>query len=352
MKSKLSIILSVLLLIIIGGYFGANYYVQKRAKVSIDNFIKENHLENEIKYTDVKSSLFSGSIRVDNITYYINDPIKKQKIGRITAKYAIAKGDLKNNTSVKLYGMSFINLNEKLSKKLFNKVVFTVQNAYYKVSKQGNIETYESSADNIKINTDMIFFQNELKKKKYEEFSKVVLMNNPIDVYSHYTYDRSKQELKIDNSRMDFKNNFNFSYSALIDGINIPSINKHLQAMKKNNDMMEMIAVAGELMSMKIKHMKFVFINKGIVERSLNLAAGTKNENKDIVINRMLKNSKNLYNGELYSSLKNLLSSKSKKFTFDIVSKNAVTMGQFMLSSRKRPLREIIDKQFNLSFSN
>jgi len=352
MKSKLFIILSVLLLIVIGGYFGANYYVQRQAKVNIDNFIKENHLENEVKYADVRSSLFSKSIRVDNITYYINDPVKKQKIGRITAKYAVVKGDLKNSTSVKLYGISFINLNNKLPKKLSNKVIFTVQNAYYKVNKQGNIETYESSADNIKINTDMISSQNELKKKKYEEFSKVVLMNNPIDVYSHYTYDKSKQELKIDNSSLNFKNNFNFSYTALIDGIDLPSVNKHMKAMKKSNNMMEMLALANELMNMKIKQIRFVFVNNGIVERLLNLAASTKNESKDIIINKMLKNSENLYNGELYSSLKNLLLSKSKKFTFNIVSKNGATMGQLISSSHKQPMGEIVDKQFNLSFSN
>lgn len=352
MKSKLFIILSVLLLIVVGGYFGANYYVQKQAKANIDNFIKENNLENEVKYTDVRSSLFSKSIRVDNITYNINDPLKSRKIGRITAKYAIAKGDLKNNTSVKLYGMSFINLNNKLPKEMHDKVVFTVQNAYYKINKHSDKITYESGADNIKINTDMIFPLNGSKRKKYEEFSKVVLMNNPIDTYSHYTYDKSKQELKIDDSRMNFKNNFNFSYSALIDGIDLPSVNKHLQAMKKNNDIIKMMAITGDLMNMKIKHMKFVFVNEGIVDRLLNLTVNTQNESKDIVINRKLKNLGNLYNGELYSSLKNLLLSKSKKFTFSIVSKNGATMGQLILSSRKQPMGEIIDKQFKLSFSN
>ncbi len=347
------LILLIIAAIAVGAYFGANIYFQKQAVKQIDTMLKDNNLQNDVTYKSVKANLFSRSITVNSVKWYIKSKMNSNEdtYGYVQSKNVIIKGNLNKNYRIEANDLEYINLTPKISPQALNKVIMSAKQ-YIVTSHKGKDDStqFDISIKDININTKIFKLTKNYNQQKFEEISKIVKFNNPINITMNYSLFPKKDRLKIRNYSINFINNFGLSYSGDIENININNIKKLTKQMQKQkNNFLIMVNLMSEIFKMKITELAINLDNYGIVERIIAEKAKKEGSTNDKVIDEIL--AKHKKTEKIYKPLKNFITLKSKRFSINVKNKYKKSLSELFADTQSKNKEQIFN-DLEINYSN
>ncbi len=349
--ARIVLLFIIVTAVLIGGYFGANMYMQNMAIKKINNVIKKNHWENLVEYGNVKANILSGSVTVNNVAFTIQDKLKSKTIGVINFKKIVLKGNMNKNYSISGDDIKYINLNPEFPETLANKALFNAKSFKFDIHKTSDIiDNFKGGINTITITKTTIDTLKNLDSAKFDKITKIVKINNPINIRINYEASIDKGLLNIKQYSIDFTNNIGISYGAKIKNVDFKGLKGVSEELNKNPKNFAVLAnLMSKLMQLKIENFNLSIHNYGLIDRILDNVAKQKNESKQDIVNLLLKKIKTAPIESAYPSLKNFLTSKSKNLSVSIKNTQELSVGDIMSKMKNK---EDILKILQIKFYN
>ncbi len=348
--ARIVLLFFIVTIVLTGGYFGANMYMKNIAIKKINNTIKKNHWENLVEYGNVQANIISGDVTIQNVKFTLQNKLTSQAIGVLDLKKIVVKGDWDKNYNISGYDISYINLNPKLPQQLINKAILNVNYFDFNINKQqGTINKLSGKIKNIKINKNLIDVLRHSNKTQFQEFVKIVRIDNPININMNYQASIEKGTLNIKNYSIDFANNIGISYKAKIKNIDLKGLQDASKELNKNpKNFMVLANVMSKIMQLKIMEFDFHIKNYGMIDRLLEMVAKKKNKTKQYIIDTILQKVQAIPIKSAYPSIKNFMESKSKELSIYIQNKQNLSLGDVLSKIKsKESLLNMVDIKFS-----
>ncbi len=335
----------IVLIILVGGYFAANIYMQNRAVKRIDKILKENNLQNDFSYESLSANIFSRAITLHNAELTLRDRIKNRELGYLKIKTLIVSGNFNKHYNLKAYTISFISEKIRLSKG--NEPILRAEYADFNTYKKEGITTkMVGEIKGIRITKAAI---QSIKGKNGKVIKSIVELNNPINVYMNFLSDPDRETVDIKYYKIEFINNLGFSYGMKLENVDIKGLHKLAKEMQANPKNFALIGILFQkLGSIKPLQINISLTNYGLIDRALSYIAKEDNKTKESIVDNILKEAKKIPSNSAYPAIKNFLLSKKK--TLSVLIKNKEKLDVATLFGRlkdKQNLNQLLEIQFS-----
>ncbi len=339
MKKVIGILILVLLIVGISGYFAVNWYAQKKAKAKVEKILKKAHLDKNVSYGSLKTNIFTKSIELRDINWTLNKHGKL--IGKINIKTLTITGQPDKLINAKFKKATLINLNIDSPKKLINKPILTVKAGNLYFSKKNGITDSIFKAKDIMINKSV--FNIEKNKKINEILTSVLNLNNPIDLYIATKIDKTSRTFSINQYKIDWKNNFEATYSLKLGNIDFEGLQKASKGIdNKNPNPMVVLNYLSKLYQIKPKQFTLKITNKGLIDRVENFIAKEDNTTKENLIKQFDFYLRSTPFKSYSKPIINLAKEKNKDITIEIMNNNNLTIGDIFQRMQTTPIYNIL----------
>jgi len=352
MKTARIVLLFVIIVVaLIGGYFGANMYMQNMAIKKINNEIKKNHWENLVEYGNVKANIFSRSITIQNVKFTLQNRMTSQTIGVVSLKKVVLMGDMDKKYKIKGFDIEFINLDPKFPQELANKPLLNAEMFSFNIHKSEDIvDALKGEIKDITLSKFAINSFKESGGKKFEKLIKIVKMNSPINVDMDYAASIDKGILDIKKYSIDFMNNIGISYKILAKNIDFKGFKRIGDELNKNPKNFATLAdLMSKVMQIKFENLVFTIHNYGLIDRVLDEAAKNKHLSKKELIAGLLQKVKMIPVASAYPAVEKFLTHKSNALSVSLKLKQDLTIGDIIAinSKKKGDILKIVEVKFS-----
>ncbi len=332
--ARIVLLLVIVSIVFIGGYFGANMYVQNRAIKKINSIIEQNHWENLVEYGDVKANVFKRSITIQNVKFTLENNITSQPLGVFYFKDISINGDWDTDYIFSSDNIDYTNLNSKVDSNLMNKKLFHAEYACFRIHKKdGIVDRFNGKIDNIMLNKS-VFGSNE---EKLEVLQRIVKINNPINIRIEYEADVDKNSLKLRKYHINFINNLGLSYKAYIKNVDFKGIRRASEEVKKNpKDFLSLTNMMSKIMQMKIINLDIDISDYGMIDRMLETTAEKQNISKQELIQRTIEKMKKGSFSSACNAVENFLSHQSKHLSIKIENNKNLSIGDILMEAKNK----------------
>ena len=341
------IIASTLILAGFIGYIAANKYAQRRAENEIETVLKKANLDKQVSYGRIKANLFSNTIIVNEVEWYIKK--HGNLIGKLEVKTVYLSGKPEKTINAKFNDAKLINLNVESPEELINKPILTIKTGYLKVSKGKDRVHTVFEAKRVLLN-DRIF---EIGKKPSEELrdvlENVLKIRNPFEIYIETTTDAKNNQFAINSYNIDWLGNLLVSYSLKLNNVDINGFKKASEELKgKNPNPLVVLNYLSKLYQIKPDFLKLEIKNEGLVSRLLDYIAKKEKTDKKTIINQVsLYLSRTPFRS--YSKpVIDFLKGNSKTLKIKILNSKNLSVGDILQNIQKTPLYSLL----NISVTN
>ncbi len=343
MKKTIVALIIVSTLIIAGfiGYIAANKYAQKRAEDEIEAVLKKANLYKEVSYGRIKANLFSNTVVVSEVEWYI------KKHGNLIGKFEVKKiyltGKPEKTIKAKFKDATLINLNVESPEELINKPILTIQTGYLEVSKGKDRVHTLFEARRVLLN-DRIFEIGKESKKLKELLENVLKIKNPFEINIETTTDAKNNLFAINRYRINWLGNLLVSYSLKLNNVDINGFKKASQDLNgKNPNPLIVLNYLSKLYQIKPDFLRLEVKNEGLINRLLEYIAKNEKTNKETLIKQV-----NIYLSKTpfknYSKpITDFLEGNSKTLKVKIVNSKHLAIGDILQSMQKTPLYSLLD---------
>ncbi len=339
MKKIIGILILILLVAGISGYFAANWYAQKKAKAEVERILKKAHLDKDVSYGSLKANIFTKSIELRDINWALNKHGKL--IGKINIRTLTITGKSGKLINATFKRATLINLNVDSPKELINKPILTVETGSLYFRRKNSVTNSAFKAKNILINKNIF---NVAKNKKINEIlTNVLNLENPIDLHIATKIDETNDTFSINQYKIDWRNNFEATYSLKLYNIDFKGLKKASKGLNnKNPNPMVVLNYLSKLYQIKPKQFTLKITNKGLIERVENFIAKEDNITKENLIKQFSFYLRNT-SLKMYSKpIINLSEGKSNNITIEITNNNNLTIGDIFQRMQTMPLYNIL----------
>ncbi|AEA33351.1 hypothetical protein [Hippea maritima] len=348
MKKSVGVILVVVLTVaIIGGYFFANSYAQKRARIEVNRLIKESNLEGDVHYKDLKASLFSKNIKLFGVEWFI----KKQgeTVGELNIKRLVLEGNLDKSYVVKFYEANLVNLNPNSPYGTIGKDIAKIKQGQWDMSKEVGIVKIGFEINGIKINKEIINSAIKKEKESEEIFTKVIKLENPIDIKAKYKLNKKEGILKIDDYELNFKNNLKLKYSLVVSNIDYAGFEELSRQIKKDrNSPIVLLSLLSKLYTLKPLNLYVEIENEGLINRALEFALKNSQTTEEQIKNEIEKSLINTPISAYKDKIENFALAKKDKIKINIENISNLSVADLITRLRTAPF----DRVFRLKITN
>ncbi len=349
--ARIVLLFVIVVVVLIGGYFGANMYMQNMAIKKINNEIKKNHWENLVEYGNVKANILNRSVTIQNVRFTLQNRMTSQTIGDISLKKVVLIGNLDKKYKIEGFNIEFVNLDPKLPQELANKPLLNAKMFNFNVHKSEDIvDTFNGGIKDITFSKAAINSFKSSGGKKFEELTKIIKINNPINANIDYVASIDKGILDIKNYSIDFVNNAGISYKVLAKNIDFKGFKRISDEFNKNPKNFAVLAdLMSKFMQVKFERLAFTIHNYGLIDRVLDEAAKKKNLSKKEFVTGLLQKAKMIPIASAYPAIEKFLTHKSNTISVSVKVKQDLTLGDIIAikSKKKGDIMKILDVRFS-----
>lgn len=339
MKKTIGILILVLLIGGISGYFTANWYAQKKAKAEVEKILKKAHLDKDVSYGSLKANIFTKTIKLSDINWTLNK--HRELIGKINIKTLTITGKPEELINAKFDKATLIDLNINSPKDLINKPILTVETGSLYFHRKNGVTNSIFKAEHILINKSLF---NSTKNKKISEIlTNVLNLENPIDLYITTRLNKTNGTFSINQYKIDWKNNLEAMYSLKLSNIDFEGLQKASKGLNsKNPNPIIMLNYLSKLYQIKPKQFTLKITNKGLIDRVESYIAKEDNVTKGNLIKQFSLYLRSTPFRMYFKPIINLAEGKDKDITIKITNNNDLTVGDIFQKMQTAPIYNIL----------
>ncbi|WP_035589556.1 YdgA family protein [Hippea jasoniae] len=281
-STLIGVIIAILVVSVVGGYYFANQYAKKVAEKRIDTLLEKNHLKKDVSYKNLTSSILSRSITIHNLIWNVNKNGKK--LGKIVVDELVIHGNpLSNDYSVVIKNANIINL-QKINPDLSNKTIATIKTGHIEVEKEDAKEEEKINLTDIHINKNIFF----TTQSDFEKITKILNLNAPINIKAHLILDKKDKTAFLDHYTINWKDNLAVSYSLKLANVDIEGFREIAKQLNGDNpNPIMVLGLLSKAYEIKPLEVKVKFKNYGAVDRFIQLISKTEHTSKEDIIKRL-----------------------------------------------------------------
>lgn len=352
MKTARIVLLFVIVVVaLIGGYFGANMYMQNMAIKKINSEIKKNHWENLVEYGNVKANILNRSVTIQNVEFTLQNRMTSKTIGVISFKKVVLIGNLDKKYKIEGFNIEFVNLDPKLPQELANKPLLNAKMFSFNIHKsEGIVDTMNGGIKDVTLSKAALNSFKSSGGKKFEELTKIIKINSPINANIDYVASIDKGILDIKKYSIDFMNNVGISYQVLAKNIDFKGFKRISDELNKNPKNFAVLAdLMSKFMQVKIEKLAFTIHNYGLIDRAIDEAAKKKNLSKKEFIAGFLQKVKMIPVASAYPAIERFLTHKSNSLSVFVKVKQDLTLGDIIAikSKKKGSILDVVKIKFS-----